>query len=82
MVLEDPLTAFGVAAFVFFMLLGILYLWDPDIEARVWVGIQFVLVGVTILLLLINQPGVAGVVVGAIGGFVAKRILKYGGVGE
>ena len=82
MVLDDPLTAIGAAAFVFFFLLGVLYLWDPDIPGKTWYGILFVLVAVTILLFLIAQPGLAGVIVGAAAGFVGKDVLERYGIGN
>jgi len=52
MVLE-PLQAVGGAAIVFFLLLGALYLLDPSISGKAWLGIIFVMIGVTILLILV-----------------------------
>lgn len=82
MVLEDPLTAIGASAFVFFVLLGVLYLWDPQISAKGWWGILFVLVGITILLFLVGAAGIAGLLIGVIAAFVGKNALERMGIGE
>ncbi len=82
MVFEDPLTAIGASAFVFFLLLGVLYLWDPDVTAKGWWGILFVLIGLVILLFLIQQAGVGGLVIGVIAAFVGWRVLERMGIGE
>lgn len=82
MVLEDPVIALGAAAFVFFILLGVLYLWDPEITANAWFGILFVLVAVMILLFLLQEPGLAGLAIGAIAAFVGRRVLSNAGIGE
>ena len=67
MVLEDPVTAIGVAAIVFFLLLGALYLVDLKLPEKRWFGIVFLLVGVTIA---------------TIGAMVAKRQLDRRGIVE
>jgi len=82
MVLEDPVTAIGVAAIVFFLLLGALYLVDLKLPEKRWFGIVFVLVGVTILLMLLGQAGLGGVTIATIGAMVAKRQLDRRGIVE
>lgn len=80
MVLDDPVTATGAAAIVFFLFLGALYLMDPRIPGKVWFGIVFVLIGVVILLLLVGQAGLGVIVVGIIAAFVAKGQLERAGI--
>ncbi len=79
--LGDPLTAIGAAAIVFFLLLGVLYLWDPQIPRKVGFGILFVLTAIVILLLLVTEPGLGGLVIAAIAALVAKNLLERSGVG-
>lgn len=80
MVLDDPVTAFGVAAIVFFVLLGILFLRDLKLPEKQWFGIVFLLVGATILLFLLRQPGVGGVTIGTIGAMASKRGMDRRGI--
>ena len=81
MVLE-PLQAVGGAAIVFFLLLGALYLLDPSIAAKVWLGIIFVLIGVTILLILVSLPDLGAIVIGAIAALVGRVVLDRMGIGQ
>jgi len=67
---------------VFFLLLGGLYLLDPEITAKVWLGLIFVMVGVTILLILVGAWGLGVVVVGAIAAFGGRVILDRMGVAQ
>jgi hypothetical protein len=80
MVLDDPIQAIGVAAIVFFVLLGILYLRDLKLPEKRWFGIIFLLVGVTILLFLAREPGLGGVTIATIGAMAAKRQLDRRGI--
>ncbi len=80
--LLDPLQAVGAAAIVFFLLLGALYLLDPSISSKVWLGLIFVMIGVVILLILVQLPDVAGIVIGAIAAFVGRVVLDRMGVGQ
>ena len=82
MVLDNPLQALGAAVIVFFFLLGALYLLDPSISEKVWLGILFVLIGVTILLFFAGQPGLAAIVIGAIGALIGRVVLDRMGVGD
>jgi len=80
MILGDLVTAIGVAAIVFFVLLGILFLRDLKLPEKRWFGIVFLLVGVTILLFLASEPGLGGVTIAAIGAMAAKRQLDRRGI--
>ena len=80
--LLDPLQAVGAAAIVFFLLLGALYLLDPAISAKVWLGLLFVMIGVVILLILVQLPDLGGIVIGAIAAFVGRVVLDRMGVGQ
>lgn len=80
MVLDDPLTAIGVAAIVFFVLLGALYLVDVPLKGKRWFGVLFLLVGVTILLFLLRQPGLGGVTIATILALVAREQLERRGI--
>ena len=81
MVLE-PLQAVGGAAIVFFLLLGALYLLDPSISGKAWLGIIFVMIGVTILLILVQLPDLGAIVIGAIAALVGRVALDRMGVGQ
>ena len=78
----DALQAIGGAAVVFCLLLGALYLWDPSISSKVWLGLVFVLIGITILLILVQLPDLGAILVGAIAAFVGRVVLDRMGVGQ
>ncbi len=82
MVLENPVQAIGGAAVLFCLLLGALYLLDPQITSKVWLGLIFVMIGLVILLILLGAWGVGALVIGAIAAFVGRVILDRMGVGE
>ena len=77
-----PLTAVGAALIVFFLLLGVLYLWDPSISEKVWLGLLFVLIGVTILFVLVGAWDLGVIVVGAIGALIGRVLLDRMGVAQ
>jgi len=81
MVLE-PLTAVGAALIVFFLLLGGLYLLDPTISEKVWLGIVFILVGVTIMFTVAGAWDFGVIVVGAIAALVGRVVLDRMGVAQ
>ena len=81
MVLDDPLTAIGVASIVFFFLLGALYLTGVKLAGRRWLGVVFLLIGGTILVWLLRQPGVSGITIATIAALVAKELLERRGIG-
>jgi hypothetical protein len=81
MVLE-ALTAVGAAIVIFCLLLGVLYLWDPSISEKVWLGILFILIGVTALFILIGVWDLGVIVVGAIGALVGRVILDRMGIAQ
>jgi len=81
-VLEDPLQAVGAAAIVFFLLLGGLYLLDPSITAKVWLGLIFVMVGIMILLILVGAWSLGAIIIGAIGAFAGRVLLDRLGVAQ
>lgn len=78
----EPLTAAGAALIVFFLLLGILYLWDPSISEKVWLGIVFVLIGVTILFVLVGAWDMGVIVVGGIAALIGRVVLDRMGVAQ
>ena len=82
MVLDDPVQAIGGAAVVFCLLLGALYLMDPEITNKVWLGLIFVMVGITILLFLVGAWGLGAVVIGAIAALMGRVVLDRMGVGQ
>lgn len=79
MVLENPVTAIGAAAIVFFILLGVFYLLDVTMQPKTWFGIVFVLLGVTILMVIVGQAGVGGITIAIIAALVAKGQLESRG---
>ena len=81
MVLE-ALTAVGAAIVIFCLLLGVLYLWDPSISEKVWLGILFILIGVTALFVLIGLWDLGVIVIGAIGALVGRVILDRMGIAQ
>lgn len=81
MVLE-PLVAVGAAVVVFCLLIGSLYLLDPSISEKVWLGVVFILIGVTALFVLIGLWDLGVIVVGAIGALVGRVILDRMGVAQ
>lgn len=74
--------AVGAAVVVFCLLIGVLYLLDPTISEKVWLGILFILVGVTALLILIGLWDLGVIVIGAIGALVGRVILDRMGVAQ
>ena len=80
MVLDDPVTAIGAAAIVFFILLGLFYLLDLTLPPKTWFGIVFVLMGITILLMIVGQAGLGGVTIATIVALVAKGQLENRGL--
>lgn len=78
----DVVQAVGVAAIVFFLLLGGLYLLDPEISSKVWLGVIFVMIGITILLVLISLWDLGIVVIGAIAGLLTRPLLDKMGIGQ
>lgn len=78
----DLLTAIGAALIVFFFLLGGLYLWDPEISEKVWLGTLLLLVGVTILFILIGTPDLGIIIIGVIGGLVGRVVLDRIGIAQ
>lgn len=82
MVLNDPVVAVSAAATVFFILLGVFYLFDLTLPPRTWFGIVFVLVGLTILLILVSQAGIGGLLIAIIAALVAKGELQRRGIGK
>ena len=81
MVLE-ALTAVGAAIVIFCLLIGVLYLWDPSISEKVWLGILFILIGVTALFVLIGLWDLGVIVIGAIGALVGRVILDRMGIAQ
>lgn len=77
-----PLTAVGAALIVFFLILGVLYLWDPSISEKVWLGLLFVLIAVTILFLLVGAWDVGVIIVGGIGALIGRVALDRMGVAQ
>ena len=77
-----PLLAVGVAIVVFCLMIGTLYLLDPSISEKVWLGIMFILIGVTVLFVLIDLWDLGVIVVGAIGALVGRVILDRMGVAQ
>ena len=82
MVLDDPGQAIGAALIVFFLLLGALYLLDPSITAKVWLGLIFVMIGVVILLIFVGSWGLGAVGIGAIAAFGGRVLLDRMGVAQ
>ncbi|HEV8594039.1 MAG TPA: hypothetical protein VGR51_00720 [Thermoplasmata archaeon] len=76
------LTAVGAALIVFFLALGALYLVDPSISEKVWLGILFVLIGVMILFALLGFWDFGVVMIGAIGALVGRVLLDRMGVAQ
>ncbi|MEK6851743.1 MAG: hypothetical protein AABY30_04305 [Candidatus Thermoplasmatota archaeon] len=77
-----PLVAAGAAVVVFCLLIGALYLLDPSISEKVWLGVLFILVGVTALFVLIGLWDLGVIVVGAIGALVGRVILDRLGIAQ
>ncbi len=77
-----PLTAVGAALIVFFLILGVLYLWDPSISEKVWLGLLFVLIAVTILFLLVGAWDVGVIIVGGIAALIGRVALDRMGVAQ
>jgi hypothetical protein len=80
MVLEDPATAVGAAAVVFFVVLGSLYLFDVKFPGKTWLGILFLLIGTIIALFLFRQAGVGGLAVAVVAAMLAKSQLERRGI--
>jgi len=78
----DPLTAVGGALIIFFLLLGALYLLDPEISEKVWLGVLFVLIGVAILFVLMGLWDFGVIVAGAIAALIGRVILDRMGVAQ
>ncbi|HEV8594455.1 MAG TPA: hypothetical protein VGR51_02890 [Thermoplasmata archaeon] len=76
------LTAVGAALIVFFLILGALYLVDPSISEKVWLGILFVLIGVMILFALLGFWDFGVVMIGTIGALVGRVLLDRMGVAQ
>lgn len=77
-----PWTAVGAALIVFFLILGVLYLWDPSISEKVWLGLLFVLIAVTILFLLVGAWDVGVIIVGGIAALIGRVALDRMGVAQ
>ena len=78
----DALTAIGAALIVFFLLLGILYILDPSISEKVWLGVLFILIGVTFLFVLIGAWDLGVIIAGAIAALIGRVILDRMGVAQ
>ena len=78
----DALTAIGGALIVFFLLLGALYILDPSISEKVWLGILFIIIGVTILFVLVGAWDLGVIVAGAISALVGRVLLDRMGVAQ
>ena len=77
-----PLLAVGAAIVVFCLMIGVLYLLDPQISEKIWLGVLFILIGVTVLFVLIGVWDLGVIVVGAIGALVGRVILDRMGVAQ
>ncbi len=77
-----PLTAVGAALIVFFLLLGVLYLWDPSISEKVWLGLLFLLIAVTLLFLLVGAWDFGVIIVGGIAALIGRVALDRMGVAQ
>lgn len=73
-------TAIGAALIVFFLVLGVLYLWDPSISEKMWLGLVFLLVAVTILFLIVGAWDVGVIVLGGIAALIGRVVLDRIGV--
>ena len=78
----DALTAVGAALIVFFLLLGGLYLVDPTISEKVWLGILFILVGVTFLFVIVGGWDIGVIVAGAIAALIVRVVLDRMGIAQ
>jgi len=78
----EPLYAVGAAIVVFCLLIGALYLLDPSISEKVWLGILFILIGVTALFILIGLWDFGVIIIGAIGALVGRVILDRMGIAQ
>ncbi len=78
----DALTALGASAIVFLLLLGVLYLWDPSISEKQWLGILFVLGGVALLFILLGAWDLGVIIIGAVGALVGRVVLDRMGVAQ
>jgi len=78
----DVLTAVGGALIVFFLLLGALYLIDPTISEKLWLGVLFILVGVTIMFGIAGAWDLGVIIVGAIAALIIRVVLDRMGVAQ
>jgi len=78
----DPLFAVGAAVVVFCLMIGVLYLLDPQISEKVWLGVLFILIGVTVLFVLVGLWDFGLIIVGAIGALIGRVILDHMGIAQ
>ncbi len=82
MAVLDPLFAVGAAVVVFCLMIGALYLLDPQISEKVWLGILFILIGVTVLFVLVGLWDFGLIIVGATGALIGRVILDRMGIAQ
>ena len=82
MAVLDPLFAVGAAVVVFCLMIGVLYLLDPQISEKVWLGVLFILIGVTVLFVLVGLWDFGLIIVGAIGALIGRVILDHMGIAQ
>jgi len=77
--LTNPVHSFGAAAVAFFLVVGVMLLFDIDLDTKVVAGIVLLLIGMAILFFLLNGSDIGGILVGVVAALVGKEIIERGG---
>ena len=77
--LSDPVHSFGAAAVAFFLVIGVMLLFDIDLDTKVVAGIVLLLIGLAILFFLLLWQDIGGILVGVVAALVSKEIIERGG---